>query len=190
VRADDPAYVSEQYATEDGLAARSSIYGGGPFDARDRVVDEIARLERPRVLEVGCGWGELAVRLTREAGATVVALDQSPRMVELARERGVDAVVGDVQSLEHADGSFDAVVVAWMLYHVPDLARALGEIVRVLRPGGSSWRRPTQPTTWSSCGRPSAATSPTGACRSAPRPARRLCGRPAPMCAARCSRGR
>ena len=124
MRADDPRYVAEQYATEEGLAARSTIYGPAPFDARDVVVEEIARLDRPRVLEVGCGWGELAARLELEAEASVVGVDLSPRMVELARQRGVDAIVGDVQELEYPDGSFDAVVAAWMLYHVPDLDRA------------------------------------------------------------------
>jgi ubiquinone/menaquinone biosynthesis C-methylase UbiE len=63
-------------------------------------------------------------------------LDISPRMVELSRERGVDARVGDVQELSFADGEFDCVVAAWMLFHVPDLDRGLAEIARVLRPGG------------------------------------------------------
>lgn len=73
------------------------------------------------VLEVGCGWGELAARIIRETGAAVTAIDPSPRMVELARQRGVDARVGDVQELPFENGSFAAVVAAWMLYHVPDL---------------------------------------------------------------------
>jgi SAM-dependent methyltransferase len=88
------------------------------------------------VLEVGCGWGELAARLGSELGVRVVAVDSSPRMVELARERGVDARVADVQALPFDDGSFDCVVANWMLYHVPDLDLGLGEIARVLRPGG------------------------------------------------------
>jgi SAM-dependent methyltransferase len=50
--------------------------------------------------------------------------------------RGVDARVGDVQELAFEDGSFDVAVAAWMLYHVPDLDRALGELARVVRPGG------------------------------------------------------
>ena len=66
-----------------------------------------------------------------------MAVDTSARMVELATERGVDAVVGDVQELPFADDSFDAAVAAWMLYHVPDLDRGLAELARVLRPGGS-----------------------------------------------------
>lgn len=139
MRFDDPAYVREQYATEDGLAARAALYlySGGGTDARDIVVDELGNRSPTSVLEVGCGWGELAQRIARELECAVVALDQSSRMVELARERGVDAVVGDVQELPFADACFDAVVAAWMLYHVPDLDRGLGEIARVLQPGGT-----------------------------------------------------
>jgi len=57
-------------------------------------------------------------------------------MVALARARGIDASPGDVQDLPFPDRSFDVVVAAWMLYHVPALDRGLAEIVRVLRPGG------------------------------------------------------
>lgn len=92
---------------------------------------------RPRsVLEVGCGEGELAERMTAELSAKVVAIDRSERMVELARARGVDARVGDVQSLPFADASFDVAVAAWMLYHVADLDLGIGELARVLRKGG------------------------------------------------------
>jgi SAM-dependent methyltransferase len=64
-------------------------------------------------------------------------VDISPRMVELAREHGVDARLADVQALPFADGEFDCVVAAWMLYHVPDLERGIAEIARVLAPGGT-----------------------------------------------------
>ena len=55
-------------------------------------------------------------------------------MVELARGRGVDARLGDVQALPFHDASFDCVVAAWMLYHVGDVDLGLAEIARVLRP--------------------------------------------------------
>src|SRR5207302_1229526 len=74
--------------------------------------------------------------IVEETGAELVALDQSERMVELSRARGVDARVGDVQALPFPDGTFDCAVAAWMLYHVPDLDRGLAELARVLRPGG------------------------------------------------------
>jgi SAM-dependent methyltransferase len=136
-RFDDPAYVREQYATEDGLEARRSIYGDttGP-DGREVAFAAVAEVGPRRVLEVGCGPGEVAERIQRELGADVVATDQSERMVELARGRGLDARVADVQQLPFRDGEFDCVLAAWMLYHVPDVDRALAEIARVLRPGG------------------------------------------------------
>lgn len=79
--------------------------------------------------------GELSEQLGKQ-GLDVVAIDLSQRMVELARARGVDARVGDVQELAFEDGEFDVVIADWVLYHVPDLDRALREIVRVLAPGG------------------------------------------------------
>jgi SAM-dependent methyltransferase len=133
----DPSYVRAQYATETGLEARRAAYKNavGP-DARDVAVAAVAEVAPERLLEVGPGPGELSERLATELGATVVAVDASERMVELARSRGVDARLGDVQSLELPSETFDCAVAAWMLYHVPDLDVALVEIARVLRPGG------------------------------------------------------
>ena len=130
--------MREQYATEDGLEERRSIYQDVEGeDAKEVAFRAIAARRPRRVLEVGPGPGELSARMTAELGAEVVALDVSERMVELARGRGVDARVGDVQSLPFEDGSFDTVVAAWMLYHVPDLDRGLAEIARVLARGAA-----------------------------------------------------
>jgi SAM-dependent methyltransferase len=135
---DDPETVKAQYAREDNLRARQRMYEevSGPHP-HDVLWQTLVEWKPRRVLEVGGGPGELAERMQKELGAEVSFLDISPRMVELARERGVDAQVGDVQSLPFEDGSFDTVVAAWMLYHVPDLNRGLGEVARVLRPGGA-----------------------------------------------------
>jgi len=137
-RLDDPALVEREYADESRLRRRASAYTGAgtTVDARTPLVAAVVDGRPQRVLEVGCGWGELAQWLERETGAEVVAVDLSPRMVELARGRGVDASVGDVQDLPFDDESFDAVVAAWMLYHVADLDRGVAELARVLRPGG------------------------------------------------------
>ena len=128
MKLDDPALVAREYADDARLRKRASAYTGVEtgIDAREPAMVEIRALSPRRVLEVGCGWGELAEWIARDTGAEVVAVDLSPRMVELARERGVDARVADVQQLPFADGEFDLVVAAWMLYHVPDLDRGLG----------------------------------------------------------------
>jgi ubiquinone/menaquinone biosynthesis C-methylase UbiE len=137
-RLDDPALVADEYADETRLRRRASAYTGAhtALDARVPAVAAVVEARPARVLEVGCGWGELAEWLARDTAAQVVAVDLSERMVELARARGVDAQVGDVQELPFADASFDVAVAAWMLYHVPDLDRGISELARVLRPGG------------------------------------------------------
>lgn len=57
-------------------------------------------------------------------------------MVSASRSLGVQAMQADARDLPFADASFDAVVAAWMLYHVSPINKALKEIARVLRPDG------------------------------------------------------
>lgn len=135
---DDPLTVREQYASEANLRARQALWENIEGENAPVALERVLASLRPlNVLEVGGGQGELAEWMEEELAATVTFLDQSERMVELARARGIaDAHVGDVQELPFADATFDTVVAAWMLYHVPDLDRGLGEIARVLEPGG------------------------------------------------------
>ena len=129
---DDPDVVRQEYASEASLAVRKAAHkhGGGP-DARDVAFQAVAEVSPGRILEVGCGEGELAERMRLELMAEVVAVDQSERMVERAQARGVDARLGDVQNLPFDDREFDCAVAAWMLYHVHDVDRALSELARV-----------------------------------------------------------
>ena len=135
----DRDVVRRQYATETNLETRRSVWRP-TADGRDpvEVAASVVRASGPRsVLEVGCGTGAFAERMTAEnPEATVIATDQSARFVELTATRGVDARLADVQDLPFADGSFDLVAALWMLYHVPDLDQGLAEVRRVLRPGG------------------------------------------------------
>jgi SAM-dependent methyltransferase len=138
MRLDDPELVLREYARDERLAARMHVYrelAEGP-SAEETLIAEVAATSPRRVLEVGCGTGELAARIVRDVGAEVVALDVSPHMIDAARGRGVEARVGDVQALPFASGSFDCAVAAWMLYHVPDLDGGLAELRRILRPAG------------------------------------------------------
>ena len=136
-RIDETAFVRAQYEREDNLRARKAAYANAEGDdPREFAFAAAAEAEPQRVLEVGGGEGELAERIRAELGAEVIGIDQSERMVELQRSKGIDARVGDVQNLRFADGEFDVVVAAWMLYHLPDLDRGLAEIARVLKAGG------------------------------------------------------
>ena len=137
-RLDDPALVAGEYADDTRLRRRAAAFTGATTerDVRVSVVEAVAESNPARVLEVGCGWGELAEWIGRDTGADVVATDLSPHMVSLACDRGVDAHIADVQDLPFEDGEFDVAVAAWMLYHVPDLDRGVAELARVLRSGG------------------------------------------------------
>jgi SAM-dependent methyltransferase len=139
-----PDDVRAQYAHEGNLETRRAVWRPGPsgVDPLDVVVTAVREALPPHrgmpdVLEVGCGTGAFAARLLEELpGLALLAVDQSPRLVELTASRGVTAREMDVQHLLAPDASYDVVLALWMLYHVPDLHRGLSELRRVVRPGG------------------------------------------------------
>ncbi|HET7571874.1 MAG TPA: methyltransferase domain-containing protein [Gaiellaceae bacterium] len=88
-----------------------------------------------RVLEVGCGTGLLAAALAARAAARVWAVDAEPRMVALAKSRGVAAKEAAAESLPFKDGWFERAVLR-LVVHLLDRGRALPELRRVLAPGG------------------------------------------------------
>lgn len=138
MKLDNPVVVQWEYASEERLATRNATYRRlvAGVNAEELAYEAVAECGPRRLLEVGCGMGELAERVAVELGAEVIAIDVSPRMVEIARARGVDARLGDAQALPFADGEFDCVVANWVLYHLPDLDRGVAELARVLAPDG------------------------------------------------------
>lgn len=112
---------------------------------RRKAVAALLLGERPRVLDVATGTGDLAIEIARtRPGATVVGLDPSMRMLEVASDklarRGLGArvslVVGDAQRLPHQNCEMDAATIAFGIRNVPDRGAALRELARVVRPGG------------------------------------------------------
>jgi SAM-dependent methyltransferase len=100
-----------------------------------------------KVLDVATGPGYVAA-LARNRGADVIGLDFSPMQVELARKTfpGVEFQQGDAENLPFQAGRFDAVVMAFCLFHLPNADRAIAEAFRVLKPGGrfaaTVWAKP------------------------------------------------
>ena len=94
-----------------------------------------------RVLDLACGTGDIAFEIAA-AGADVVGLDITPRMLELAREKSNDLagkvwfVAGDMMALPFPGEAFSVVTTGYGLRNVPELPGALAEIRRVLAPGG------------------------------------------------------
>ena len=87
-----------------------------------------------RALDVGAGPALLSGALAPLV-ARAVALDPSQAMLDNA-PAGVERVVGEAEAMPFADGSFDLVTVVNTLHHVADMEGTLGEMVRVLAPGG------------------------------------------------------
>lgn len=138
MKLDNPLLVRWEYASEERLAKRDAIFralidGANPEDV---AFDAVAEMRPQRLLDVGCGPGDLTQRFADELGAHVCAVDISERMVELARGRGLDAQVADAEALPFSADDFDCVFAGWVLYHVPGLEQAIAECARVLRPSG------------------------------------------------------
>jgi ubiquinone/menaquinone biosynthesis C-methylase UbiE len=92
-----------------------------------------------RALEIGCGTGEFS-RLLAARAESVLAIDLSPQMIRLARERSklhpnVEFVNADVLTYQLPDEHFDCVATLTTLHHLP-AERALGIIKKTLKPGG------------------------------------------------------
>ena len=121
-----------------------AVVAAGIGDLYDEVVEALFS-DVPkgcRILDVGCGSGQIAIRAAREnPQAFVFGLDLSPGQIARANSRGlgipnVGFGVVDALSLPLAGGSFDFVVSAAMIKHLPDRRQGLDQMLRVCREGG------------------------------------------------------
>jgi len=92
-----------------------------------------------RALDLASGTGDIAFALAAR-GARVVALDITHRMLQLAQAktdgRDIAFITADMMALPFASGAFDLVTAGYGIRNVPRIEPALGEIRRVLKPGG------------------------------------------------------
>lgn len=129
------------------IAALEALYASPQIvEQRRRLREAIGAHPGESGLDVGCGVAYLACELAREVspGGRIAAVDASRDAVQAARariareglERTVEVRQADATRLPFADSSFDFVAAAQVYSYVPDVARAIGEAARVLRPGG------------------------------------------------------
>ena len=114
----------------------------GDFGRRyvlDRIMLPRALAQRPRnALDVGCGEGRFC-RMLRQHEIHAIGIDPTPALIAAARVRdeGGQYLEAQAECLPFNDRSFDLVVSYLSLIDIPDLAAAIGEMVRVLHPGGT-----------------------------------------------------
>lgn len=142
----DTEGLSEAKAREQ--AARLEHRGRAEDEAaaRNEYLDLLGLSAGERVLDVGCGSGVVTRAIAQRVtpGGSVVGIDPSPEFLRVAREYAEAAGLGstiewrvaDCRRLPFADGTFDAVIAATVLAHVPGAEDALPEMVRVTRRGG------------------------------------------------------
>src|SRR5919199_6968659 len=109
---------------------------------RDQTVDLAALRSGERVLEVGCGTGEVAQRARARVGPTgqVSGIDPSAEMIAVAQRKAararldIEYRVGAIEALPYPDASFDVVLSSLMMHHLPDDLKPAGlaEVRRVL----------------------------------------------------------
>lgn len=142
----DPTRVRDVYSTPSNLDAKYEVMR--EYGIAGATLEEwlLRRLDLPpdsRVLDVGCGQGRFLLPIARGAQrGFVVGCDIAPGVLsELARTLVRDqlpaiVLIADAQALPFLDASFDVVMANHMLYHVEDIALAVGEGARVLGSGG------------------------------------------------------
>ncbi len=112
---------------------------GADPEYEDQILPLVARHLQGsrRVLDIGCGEGQVSRRVASQ-GAQVVGLDPTAAQVEVARDRGGGPVYlrARAEALPCRSESFDTVLVCLALEHVDAFEEAIGEVARVLEPGG------------------------------------------------------
>ncbi|HIY05582.1 MAG TPA: class I SAM-dependent methyltransferase [Candidatus Evtepia faecigallinarum] len=131
------AHFNRQAAQYD---QNTSVYYSGPAKCSgEDAIRELLAHSYQTLLDVGCGTGWLLNRLARVHPAEYHGLDVSENMLAVAEEKHIPGAVfvqGVADRLPYADNFFDVVTCIQSFHHYPDPDRAMGEALRVLKPGG------------------------------------------------------
>jgi SAM-dependent methyltransferase len=134
--------VTEQQIRFDDGAAYERMMGVWSQLAGEQFLDWLAPAVGQRWIDVGCGNGAFTELIVQRCGPTSVdGVDPSEGQLAFARTRPASRVArfkqGDAMALPYVDKSFDVAVMALVIFFVPDPAKGVAEMVRVVRPEGS-----------------------------------------------------
>jgi len=130
----------EAAETYDSIYARLSFYEYRSEVFAKYIASLTTKIEFPKILEIGCGTGNLTRRIEELVGirSFIVGLDISKKMINVAKDKtNVTNFVNALgEKLPFVDNSFDLVVGSGILHHLPDLDTFFGEISRVVKRKG------------------------------------------------------
>jgi len=138
------ALVKDQYKNSDNLNARLNFHSFNinKTDWNQWFFEKMNMPDHGNVLELGCGNGLLWKKNEKSIKKTlnITLSDFSEGMLESAKKNinneNIKYEVIDIQNIPYEDESFDVIIARHMLYHVPDIDKALSEVKRVLKPNG------------------------------------------------------
>jgi ubiquinone/menaquinone biosynthesis C-methylase UbiE len=144
-RAAAPEYLRDQYVTPEKLDIRIEAhqrYSERPDDFLDWVLDHLDPKPGDAAVDVGCGRGSYHIPLVKRGVRVILALDTSAGMVSTSQQQAgahglpVVAIEASAERIPVPDASYDLGMANHVLFHVADVAAALRELRRVLKPGG------------------------------------------------------
>lgn len=111
---------------------------------RKKVLKIISDANPDNILDIATGTGDLAILMAQTTASKIVGLDISVGMLEVGKKKiadknmsnKIEMIIGDSEDLPFGDASFDAITVAFGVRNFENLEKGLGEILRVLKPGG------------------------------------------------------
>ena len=111
---------------------------------RKKVVQIVSKNNPQQILDIATGTGDLALMMSTLGSEKIIGLDISEGMLAVGKEKiskaqlndKIEMVVGDSEDIPYADNTFDAITVSFGVRNFANLDKGLGEIRRVLKPGG------------------------------------------------------
>ncbi len=137
--------VSENYKNQENLVIRANLHQ--KYDKKRKwsrwIFDNYHFFEGCKILEVGCGNGSMWEGNIESlpTGTTLTLTDFTQGMVDVTKSKfesfsNVTVEQMNIQDIHFEDNSFDIIIANSMLYHIPNLSKAISEVYRVLKPGG------------------------------------------------------